>query len=289
MLWRVTSNPAATATGSPTSATTASAVPPAAVIVSTVAASVAGLRSHAETWRPTAAAWTATERPMPLPAPVTTIVSPGWKPRAMSGMRPSLGENWTPALATIANHRIVTREVEMFEEHVTGLAFPEAARWHDGHLWFSDMHDERVFRVDGPGRISEVARVPGDPAGLGWLPDGRLLVVSMHDRKPAAPRPRRPHRARRPRPHRHLALQRHGRRRAGPRLRRQLRRRLRARHADHAGGPRARAPGRHGRGRRRAGWSSRTARPSATARSSSPRPAPTRPGSPRSTSNRTAR
>ena len=71
----------------------------------------------------------------------------------------------------------------MFEEHVTGLAFPEAARWHDGHLWFSDMHDERVFRVDGPGRRTEVARVPGGPAGLGWLPDGRLLVVSMHDRR----------------------------------------------------------------------------------------------------------
>lgn len=71
----------------------------------------------------------------------------------------------------------------MFEDHVTGLAFPEAARWHDGHLWFSDMHDERVFRVDGPGDITEIAHVPGHPAGLGWLPDGRLLVVSMHDRK----------------------------------------------------------------------------------------------------------
>ncbi len=70
----------------------------------------------------------------------------------------------------------------MFEEHVTGLAFPEAARWHDGHLWFSDMHDERVFRVDAPGSPTEVAHVPGHPAGLGWLPDGRLLVVSMHDR-----------------------------------------------------------------------------------------------------------
>lgn len=71
----------------------------------------------------------------------------------------------------------------MFEEHVTGLAFPEAARWHDGHLWFSDMHDERVFRVDGPGLRTEVAHVPGHPAGLGWLPDGRMLVVSMHDRR----------------------------------------------------------------------------------------------------------
>jgi sugar lactone lactonase YvrE len=28
-----------------------------------------------------------------------------------------------------------------------------------------------------------MARVPGQPAGLGWLPDGRMLVVSMHDRR----------------------------------------------------------------------------------------------------------
>lgn len=71
----------------------------------------------------------------------------------------------------------------MFEDHVTGLAFPEGIRWHDGHLWFSDMHDERVFRVEKSGSVTEVARVPGHPAGLGWLPDGRLLVVSMHDRR----------------------------------------------------------------------------------------------------------
>jgi sugar lactone lactonase YvrE len=70
-----------------------------------------------------------------------------------------------------------------FEELVSGLAFPEAARWHDGQLWFSDMHDGRVYRVDGAGAPVAVVDVPGQPAGLGWLPDGRLLVVSMHDRR----------------------------------------------------------------------------------------------------------
>ena len=32
------------------------------------------------------------------------------------------------------------------------------------------------------GRVETVAIVAGQPSGLGWLPDGRLLVVSMRDR-----------------------------------------------------------------------------------------------------------
>jgi len=64
-----------------------------------------------------------------------------------------------------------------------GLAFPEGPRWHEGKLWFSDMHDQLVKTVDLDGRCEEVVRVENDPSGLGWLPDGRLLVVSMRDRR----------------------------------------------------------------------------------------------------------
>jgi sugar lactone lactonase YvrE len=64
-----------------------------------------------------------------------------------------------------------------------GLRFPEAPRWHDGRLWFSDMHAQEVIAVDLDGRAETIARVPRDPSGLGWLPDGRLLVVSMRDRR----------------------------------------------------------------------------------------------------------
>lgn len=64
-----------------------------------------------------------------------------------------------------------------------GLAFPEGPRWHDGRLYVSDMHDQRVLAVDSDGRAETVVRVPNDPSGLGWLPDGRLLVVSMRDRR----------------------------------------------------------------------------------------------------------
>ncbi len=64
-----------------------------------------------------------------------------------------------------------------------GLVFPEGPRWHDGRLFFSDMHDRRVLATDLAGRVETVLRLPGEPSGLGWLPDGRLLVVSMEDRR----------------------------------------------------------------------------------------------------------
>lgn len=66
---------------------------------------------------------------------------------------------------------------------LSGLAFPEGPRWHDGRLWFSDMHDDHVRTVDLEGNAEKKIEVPGQPSGLGWLPDGRLLVVSMVDRK----------------------------------------------------------------------------------------------------------
>ncbi len=64
-----------------------------------------------------------------------------------------------------------------------GLAFGEGPRWHDGKLWFSDVHAHEVMTVDVEGNAETVVEVPGQPSGLGWLPDGRLLVVSMTDRR----------------------------------------------------------------------------------------------------------
>lgn len=70
-----------------------------------------------------------------------------------------------------------------FKVVCTGLAFPEGPRWHEGALWFSDMHAHQVMRMT-PGESPDiVVDVPEAPSGLGFLPDGRLLVVSMHDRK----------------------------------------------------------------------------------------------------------
>jgi sugar lactone lactonase YvrE len=64
-----------------------------------------------------------------------------------------------------------------------GLKFGEGPRWHDGKLYFSDMHANHVMTVDLEGRSAVVCEVPNNPSGLGWLPDGTMLVVSMTDRK----------------------------------------------------------------------------------------------------------
>ena len=61
-----------------------------------------------------------------------------------------------------------------------GLIFPECPRWHQGKLWFSDMGGRHVLTVDAEGR-SEVKASVERPAGLGFLPDGRLLMVSEAD------------------------------------------------------------------------------------------------------------
>lgn len=72
----------------------------------------------------------------------------------------------------------------MTEVVLDGLAFPEGPRWHEGRLWFSDMHAHEVVALDtASGTRETIVEVPSCPSGLGWLPDGRLLVVSMEDRR----------------------------------------------------------------------------------------------------------
>jgi sugar lactone lactonase YvrE len=66
---------------------------------------------------------------------------------------------------------------------LNGLAFPEGPRWRDGQLYFSDQHDRRVVAMTPDGTSSTVTEVPQQPSGLGWLPDGRMLIVSMLDRR----------------------------------------------------------------------------------------------------------
>ncbi len=73
--------------------------------------------------------------------------------------------------------------MEPLKTLVGGLCFGEGPRWHDGHLWYSDFHAQTVSRADLSGKTAVVCEVPNWPSGLGWTPDGRLLVVSMKDRR----------------------------------------------------------------------------------------------------------
>ncbi len=66
---------------------------------------------------------------------------------------------------------------------VEDLTFGEGPRWRDGFLYFSDFYDCMVKRVSLGGVVETVVDVPQQPSGLGWLPDGRMLIVSMIDQK----------------------------------------------------------------------------------------------------------
>lgn len=73
------------------------------------------------------------------------------------------------------NHKTVLLEKD--------IVFPEGPRWRNNRLWFSDMFTGTVMSVDLDGQTDIIAKSEGWLSGLGWLPDGQLLVVSMNDRR----------------------------------------------------------------------------------------------------------
>jgi len=64
-----------------------------------------------------------------------------------------------------------------------GGAFFESPRWHEGRWWVSDFYRHLVLTVSTSGEAREVLEVDGQPSGLGWMPDGAMLVVSMRDHR----------------------------------------------------------------------------------------------------------
>lgn len=64
---------------------------------------------------------------------------------------------------------------------MSGLAFPESPRWHEGRLWVSDWGAHEVIAVDLEGRSEVVARGRTFPMCIAFLPDGRLLIVSSSE------------------------------------------------------------------------------------------------------------
>jgi len=61
--------------------------------------------------------------------------------------------------------------------------FTEGPRWHEGRLWFSDFYTSRVLAVGDDGQADTMAEVAEQPSGIGFLPDGDALIVSMRDRR----------------------------------------------------------------------------------------------------------
>ena len=66
---------------------------------------------------------------------------------------------------------------------VDGFHYLEGPRWYKNTLWFVDFYTQNVYRVNDQGVAEKIVHIEQQPSGLGWLPDGRMLVVSMKDRK----------------------------------------------------------------------------------------------------------
>ena len=61
---------------------------------------------------------------------------------------------------------------------LSGLAYVESARWHDGRLWFAHWGTGEIVAVDLDGNSEVVGEgSPGLGWSIDWLPDGRLLVT----------------------------------------------------------------------------------------------------------------
>jgi len=66
---------------------------------------------------------------------------------------------------------------------IDGIDFGEGPRWHDGRLWYSDFYQQTVYTVNPAGERERVLTLDDQPSGLGWLPNGDLLIVAMRSKR----------------------------------------------------------------------------------------------------------
>src|SRR5205085_11133094 len=77
------------------------------------------------------------------------------------------------------------KERAMVDLHVLNdeLIIGEGLRWHDDRLYLSDWGANQVLALDEDGKSEVILELPGFPFAVDWLPDGRMLVISGHDRR----------------------------------------------------------------------------------------------------------
>ncbi|MGO9928838.1 MAG: SMP-30/gluconolactonase/LRE family protein [Mycobacterium sp.] len=69
------------------------------------------------------------------------------------------------------------------EPLANGFCFGEGPRWFEGLLWFSDMLGEAVHTATMGGSLTTLPLPGHSPSGLGFRPDGSLLIASTEDRQ----------------------------------------------------------------------------------------------------------
>ena len=76
--------------------------------------------------------------------------------------------------------KIAGRDTEI---RLEGLLFPETPRWHEGRLWLTDRYAQRVMTLSPRDVVETIVAMDDRPGGLGWLPDGTLLVIAIETRR----------------------------------------------------------------------------------------------------------
>ncbi len=64
-----------------------------------------------------------------------------------------------------------------------GFKFLEGPRWRNGELWMAEIGAGEVVAITAEGKRRSIVTVPGTPSGIGFLPDGTPLVVSVRERR----------------------------------------------------------------------------------------------------------
>ncbi len=77
----------------------------------------------------------------------------------------------------------MTTRIQTLADSATGLRFTESPRWHDGKLWFLDIHDRRIKTVDLTGSVATVLELPFLPNGFGLTPEGTVVVGDAFQRR----------------------------------------------------------------------------------------------------------
>ena len=77
----------------------------------------------------------------------------------------------------------MTTHIKTLADSTTGLKFTESPRWHNGKLWFLDIHDKRIKTVDLSGSVATVLELPFLPNAFGLTPAGTFVVGDAFQRR----------------------------------------------------------------------------------------------------------
>lgn len=69
-----------------------------------------------------------------------------------------------------------TQTCKIMVDATRGLKFTESPRWHEGKLWFLDIHDQAIKTADLEGRVETAVKLPFIPNAFGFRRDGSMLV-----------------------------------------------------------------------------------------------------------------